>query len=108
MEAQEIKTLLVQSIVLVRILVQSIGLKTKRRALAKTTFNYGFLWYYLPVMVSIVECLKNSIRGVFDGLGIVVKEIHLEHPEVPAHGDFSTNAALHYAKDAGKNPRELA
>ncbi|MBI2888399.1 MAG: arginine--tRNA ligase [Parcubacteria group bacterium] len=59
-------------------------------------------------MSSIVERLKNSIRGVFDGLGIVVKEIHLEHPEVPAHGDFSTNAALHYAKEAGKSPRELA
>ena len=35
-------------------------------------------------------------------------EIVLEHPADITHGDFSCNIAMVLAKDAGKNPRELA
>ncbi len=35
-------------------------------------------------------------------------EVVLEHPSDLAHGDFSTNAALVYAKEAGEDPRALA
>lgn len=34
--------------------------------------------------------------------------IVLERPKVAAHGDIATNVAMHLAKAAGRNPRELA
>ena len=52
--------------------------------------------------------IKRIIGAVLKELGIAVGDIHLEHPEVPEHGDYATNAALRYAKEAGKGPRELA
>ncbi|MDO8564907.1 MAG: arginine--tRNA ligase, partial [bacterium] len=41
-------------------------------------------------------------------IGIENPEVHLEHPEDFAHGDYSTNVALRYAKELKLKPRELA
>ena len=38
----------------------------------------------------------------------LTSEVTLEHPADLTHGDFSCNVAMVLAKDAGKNPRELA
>ncbi len=38
----------------------------------------------------------------------MIGEVHLEHPEDLAFGDYSTNAALVYAKEAKTSPRDLA
>src|SRR3989344_1725260 len=103
MEAQEIKTSLVQSIGPERTLAISPIDWTKNKKAYARTGNFlteVFSWYYVSVMVSIVTHLKNYIHEAFDNLGISVMEVHLEHPEIKEHGDYSTNAALHYAKDA--------
>lgn len=49
----------------------------------------------------IIEVLKTL--GLPTGLPFVV-----EHPGDMAHGDYATNVAMVYAKEAAKNPRELA
>ncbi len=51
--------------------------------------------------------LKRLISEALAALGFSADPA-LEHPEVFAHGDYSTNVALALAKEAGKNPRELA
>jgi len=40
--------------------------------------------------------------------GLDYSRIVVEPPRDPAHGDMATNAAMVLAKDAGRNPRELA
>lgn len=40
--------------------------------------------------------------------GLDRKNVAVEPPRDPSHGDFATNAAMVLAKPAGKNPRELA
>lgn len=50
---------------------------------------------------AIIEALK--VLGLPSTLPFVV-----EHPADMSHGDYATNVALAYAKEAGKNPRELA
>ena len=42
------------------------------------------------------------------GLSLKPEEIVIDHSKDPAHGDYSTNFALRYAKGLGSNPRELA
>ncbi|MBL7150825.1 arginine--tRNA ligase [Candidatus Microgenomates bacterium] len=37
-----------------------------------------------------------------------LSDVHLEHPENPDHGDYSSNIALVFAKKEGKKPVELA
>lgn len=51
--------------------------------------------------------LKKIISEALTTL-VLSADVHLEHPEFFTHGDYSTNVALALAKDAGKNPRELA
>ncbi len=58
--------------------------------------------------MDIRQTLKNAITRALGDLGISATDVHLEHPEVSEYGDFSTNAALHVASEAGKSPRELA
>ncbi len=50
---------------------------------------------------AIIEALK--VLGLPNTLPFIV-----EHPADMSHGDYATNVALAYAKEAGKNPRELA
>ncbi len=55
------------------------------------------------------EVLKNEIIEVLKTLGLPVGlPFVVEHPADLAHGDYATNVALVFAKEAGKNPRELA
>ena len=54
----------------------------------------------------LAEPLNVALVG--QGLDISVTEIHLERPANIEHGDWSSNAALAFAKQLGLNPRELA
>ena len=54
--------------------------------------------------------LKEKLVKAFMELGLTLSlnDIVIEHSKDPAHGDFATNAALKYAKQLGKNPRDAA
>ncbi len=52
--------------------------------------------------------IKLQIQKALANLGIIAEDVALEHPADFSHGDYSTNVALAYAKQAGKNPRALA
>lgn len=54
------------------------------------------------------DILQDSIKKALSSLGITAEAAVLEHPAELAHGDYSTNVSLAYAKAAGKNPRALA
>ncbi len=56
----------------------------------------------------IKEALKNLGINPSSVLGAGTENIVIEHPQELAHGDYSTNIALVYAKKIGKNPKELA
>ncbi len=56
----------------------------------------------------IMEEIQKAVRAALKELGIETGEIILEHPADLGHGDYSTNVALRYAKEAGMKPRELA
>ena len=56
-------------------------------------------------MKSEIEIL---IKNALNNLGIESENISLEHPADLNNGDYSTNAAMAYAKKLGTNPRELA
>lgn len=58
--------------------------------------------------MNIKEKLENLIIEALKDLGVEEAKISLEHPADISHGDYSTNVALIYGKQAGKNPRELA
>ncbi|PIR01602.1 MAG: arginine--tRNA ligase [Candidatus Nealsonbacteria bacterium CG_4_9_14_0_2_um_filter_37_38] len=51
----------------------------------------------------IKELQKEEILPDFE-----ILEIHVEHPEEKAHGDWATNIALQIAKTAKKSPMEIA
>lgn len=52
--------------------------------------------------------LQNTIKQWIAQTLSIDDDVALEYPGDTAHGDFSTNIALVYAKQYGKNPRELA
>src|SRR3989344_1889354 len=52
--------------------------------------------------------LKKKITQALADLGIVNSLPSIERPADQKQGDYATNAALVYAKNFGKNPRELA
>lgn len=54
-----------------------------------------------------MQQLQDALKRALDVVGISAEHISLEHTEL-AHGDYATGVALQYAKQAGKNPRELA
>ena len=58
--------------------------------------------------MSITQQLKNTINQALGNLGIAEVAFTLEHPTDLSHGDYATNVALVAAKQAGKNPKELA
>ncbi len=55
----------------------------------------------------ISEAITKALVEALAALGLETQVI-LEHPTDLTHGDYSTNAALSAAKNAGKNPRALA
>lgn len=54
------------------------------------------------------ELLEQNIKEALKAFGITVESVSLEHPADIKNGDYSTNIALAVAKQAGRNPRELA
>lgn len=54
------------------------------------------------------EKLRSYIHEALAGLSLGEAAFTLEHPADMAHGDYATNAAMVAAKQAKKNPRELA
>src|SRR5690606_15783817 len=56
----------------------------------------------------IERILKDTIRGALSALSLQAPTIELEFPSDPEHGDYSTNVALILAKEAKKNPLDLA
>lgn len=54
--------------------------------------------------------LKLALKEVFASLGLNLAEqdIVIERSKDPAHGDYSTNAAMKYAKALGLKPRDLS
>jgi len=57
------------------------------------------------------ELLKARISDALaDAAGVKIDPaaVELSVPADPTHGDLAANAAMVYAKDAGRNPRELA
>ena len=54
--------------------------------------------------------LIEAIRDALGALGVdpLPASIQIDRPANPDHGDWSTNVALATAKNAGRNPRELA
>lgn len=56
----------------------------------------------------ITDSLRKIIEELLTELGIANPSVSFEHPTELSHGDYSTNAAMAYAKELGKNPRALA
>src|SRR3989344_1419237 len=56
----------------------------------------------------VMESIKQAIEGALTKLGIKNPDVSLEHPAELSHGDYSTNAALRYAKELKMKPWELA
>jgi arginyl-tRNA synthetase len=59
---------------------------------------------------SVREAIAAAIASTLGEIGLDtdLREIHLERPNDPAHGDLSCNVALVSAKSLGRKPRELA
>lgn len=51
---------------------------------------------------------KMALALAAENIFVQPEDIHLEHTEDFAHGDYASNAALAYAKQLGTNPRVLA
>lgn len=54
------------------------------------------------------EALREAVKKALNELGIDGVDFVVEHPGELSHGDYAVNAAMVAAKQAGKNPRELA
>ncbi len=63
-------------------------------------------------MLSYVAMIKDKIIALLQAAlkknGLDARDINLEHPTNPAHGDYSTNVAFASAKQLKKQPLELA
>lgn len=58
--------------------------------------------------MQIKQTLQEQIKSAIKVVGIEVDSVDLTHPQIASQGDYSTNVAMSLAKEAGKNPRELA
>lgn len=52
--------------------------------------------------------IRKAVQDVLRELGIADVSFVVEHPGELSHGDYACNVAMVAAKEAGKNPRELA
>ncbi|RJR12918.1 arginine--tRNA ligase, partial [Candidatus Parcubacteria bacterium] len=55
----------------------------------------------------VAQEIKDALKSALAAVGVSAKDVSLEHTEL-SHGDYATGVALQYAKQTGKNPRELA
>lgn len=60
----------------------------------------------MDVAAVIKEKLADALRA--QEVSVQPEDIHLDHTEDFAHGDYASNVALAYAKQLKTNPRELA
>jgi arginyl-tRNA synthetase len=67
-------------------------------------FLLAFFGYHGGVKTTIEILIKQTLSS----LGIEASAITLEHPADLSNGDYSTSVALVYAKQVGKNPKQLA
>jgi len=56
----------------------------------------------------IQDDIKHIVADVLKAQGLSGNDFVVERPEQKEHGDYASNAALVYAKEAGKSPKELA
>lgn len=54
------------------------------------------------------ESIEKSVHEALQALGFSIPDYQIEHPNDLSHGDYAVNVALLLAKDAGKNPKEVA
>lgn len=54
------------------------------------------------------EEIQKLVAQALKKSGLKAEDVALEQPAQKEHGDFATSVALKLAKDAGRNPRELA
>ena len=54
------------------------------------------------------DILKEAVEGALSQLGLEKAGFEIEHPDGLSNGDYSTNAALVFAKKSKTAPRELA
>ena len=54
------------------------------------------------------DTLVGAIKDVLGEFGIENPKVVLSYPEELSFGEFTTNVAMAYAKELGKNPKELA
>jgi arginyl-tRNA synthetase len=54
------------------------------------------------------DVIRVAIEEALSSLGLAPADFTVEHPAELFFGDFASNAALVCAKEAGRNPRELA
>ena len=54
-----------------------------------------------------MEEVKSAVLSTLHDLGLSTESVVLTRPD-PQFGDFATNVAMQLAKQAGKNPREIA
>lgn len=61
-------------------------------------------------LVAIINDALTSLidQGLLELPGPIPDDIVVERPKIREHGDYSTNIAMRLAKQADKNPRELA
>src|SRR5438270_1935937 len=62
---------------------------------------------YPNVFAETLERVRQASRAALSP-GADVSRVVVEPPRDPSHGDVATNAAMVLAKEARKNPRELA
>lgn len=59
------------------------------------------------IEVKLKQAFAKAMQAAFD-TEITEDDVELNLPRDKAHGDYATNIAMKYAKQFGKNPRELA
>ncbi len=71
---------------------------------------HGFFYCLVFAMMSQVmkDTLIKTLKSALEELGISNPEVALSYPEQFSFGEFTTNVAMVYAKELGKNPKQLA
>jgi len=59
-------------------------------------------------MRSMKETLEKEIKSILESFGVKDPKVSFDYPARMDFGDLSTNVAMAYAKELGKNPHDLA
>lgn len=54
------------------------------------------------------DAIRSALESVLSDLGAPPRDVTLERPRDPSHGDLATNVALTLAKPLGRAPRQIA